>query len=98
MANVFTKKKMEAELLEKLMDTLESEYQWCCKEYRKVGTKQKQEWKDGQYVKVYDEETEEPVMVDDYDYVIVSDEELSEEAKLKKQVIENLMKKMEKML
>lgn len=98
MTRKFKEKQYTAELLDKLYREIEAEEENCRQEYCKVGTTDEQErhWKTGELL-WEDEEKTIPKMKDQWDYVMKSEEELTEDdyAKMKAcQYIKSMLEKM----
>lgn len=100
--NKFMVARIRAEILEGLFNKLDEDLRDTARHYAKTGeTRQKERWNrdTDEYEKVFDENGE-PVMEDVYDYIPYTDEEFERnpELKLRADVIQQVMKEIEKLL
>ena len=96
--NKFMERKIEAEILGELYEKLENDLKYATKSYERVGkeTEQARDYKTGELL-WDDEEHTIPRFRDNWDYVDVPEDKLTDEAKLKIKVIKNVMAKLEKL-
>lgn len=96
--NKFMERKIEAEILGELYEKLENDLKYATKSYERIGkeTEQARDYKTGELLWEDDEQTI-PKFRDNWDYVDVPEDKLSDEAKLKIKVIKSLMIRLEKM-
>lgn len=102
MANKFQIKQWEVEELGRLYSTLEERYKDLAEEYRQLDEmEQRKEWNSEtrDYELVWeDEEQTIPKMTHKWGYVTLTDDELSEERRVKRDLCEKLMAYIEKQL
>jgi hypothetical protein len=94
--NKFMERKIEAEVLSEVYEELENKLKYAGMSFEKVGveTEQARNYSTGELL-WEDEEKTIPKYRDKYGYVPVSEEELTEEQKIKIRVIKKLMAKIE---
>lgn len=99
MANKFMKAAINAEILGSLYKNLEEMKKDLFMRYEKVGLSDKQatDWRTGELLWEDDAKTI-PVYADKYDYVQVDEADLSDDTKLRRIVIDEIMAKLEKLL
>ena len=98
--NKFEARRFEIEELSVIYNYLEQRLNDLSRNFQVVGKKQRTKYKaeTGEYEPVWeDEEHTIPSMTDDWDYVDLSDDELSEENLTKKAVVKKLMEYLEKL-
>ena len=99
MANKFKEKQKLAELLDRLYREVQNEEDNCLQEYRKVGVTDEQDkhWKTGELL-WEDEEQTIPKMKDKWDYVMKSEDEMTEDDYAKIKACQYLKSQLEKMI
>lgn len=98
MANKFMERKIEAAILGELYEKLEENLKHSTSRYECVGkeTEQARDWRTNELL-WDDEEHTIPRYRDRYEYVPVSEKDLTEEEKCRIKVIKNVMAKLEKL-
>lgn len=96
--NKFMERKIEAEVLGDLYEKLEHDLKYATKSYERVGkeTEQARDYKTGELLWEDDEQTI-PKFRDNWDYVDVPEDELTDEQRIKIKVIKSIMVKLEKL-
>ena len=99
MANKFKEKQIMAEILNELYNVVDKKEEDCRQEYRKIGVtdEQAKHWKTGELL-WEDAEKTIPKMVDVWDYVMKSDEEMSEDDYVRIKVCQYIKSQLEKMI
>jgi hypothetical protein len=95
MANKFEEKRILAEVLNELYETVDNKEKAIHFEYKRVGTEQARDWRTGE-LKWEDEEKTVPMMTDKW--ADVEKEELDEDDKLKIKVYQQIKAQLERMI
>lgn len=97
MANKFKEKQILAEILNDLYNEVESKEKSALTSYTPVGERQAKDWRSGELL-WEDEEHTIPKMEKEWDYVAKSDDELSEDDRIKLKVCQYIKSQLEKMI
>lgn len=96
--NKFMERKIEAEVLGELYEKLEHDLKYATMSYERVGKEieQARDYKTGELLWEDDEQTI-PKFRDNWDYVDVPEDKLTDEQRIKIKVIKSVMAKLEKL-
>ena len=97
MANKFEEKRILAEVLNELYETVQRKENDVHSEYKVVGQEQAKDWRSGE-LRWEDEEKTIPKMSDKWESVPKADEDLTEEDKLRIKVYQYVKSQLEKMI
>lgn len=99
MANKFKEKQILAEILLDLYNVVEQREKDCQQDYRKVGVTDEQDkhWRTGELL-WEDEAQTVPKMKEKWDYVAKTEEEMSEDDRLRLKVCQQIKAQLEKMI